>query len=454
MEPGSPRPPASLLRAFFNPAHPLELKSSEGGINGPGVFFDPVPLESFTALPQAVVAGPGAVRIPFDPDDALDRIVNERNTEHIRPLYTFSPFESHLIPAFMRWLLLRNDVRARLMSHTAFPRWPAEPCAENIRALVRNACARAGAPVEPAPFWPGGAKYAAALTHDIDSIDVWKNGLWKPFAEMEEAHGLRSSWHICTDHLKCAERAVEELARRGHEIGWHGPRHDYRLAWMPERERASIIKKTLPFFVRFGVRGFRSPNYLRTPALFGSLQGIFGYDSSSLDTAAEPFHPRTRTGCSTVFPFFRGNLLEMPITVPDSLTIRCLAGDDADSVSSVQAAKIEWIKSVGGMALAITHPERWISMRPAPFTAYRAALAEIRADPHEGVLPQDPTYLSWTLAASAPLPMPERQALLEADDAATRLELVTELLRSELRAMNVIPSLPTTEVARTRWSPN
>ena len=90
----------------------------------------------------------------------------------------------------------------------------------------------------------------------------------------------------------------------------------------------------------------------------------------------------------------------------------------------------------------------------ATFTAYRAALAEIRADPHEGALPADPSYLSWTLAASAPLPMPERQALLEADDARVRLQLVTDLLRTELRAMNVIPSLPATEVARTRWSPN
>jgi hypothetical protein len=32
--------------------------------------------------------------------------------------------------------------------------------------------------------------------------------------------------------------------------------------------------------------------------------------------------------------------------------------------------------------------------------------------------------------------------------------MVTDLLRAELRAMNVIPSLPATEVARTRWSPN
>lgn len=90
----------------------------------------------------------------------------------------------------------------------------------------------------------------------------------------------------------------------------------------------------------------------------------------------------------------------------------------------------------------------------ATFSAYRAALADIRADPYAGSLPRDPSYLSWTLAACAPLPMPERQALLEAEDAAERLILVTDLLRTELKAMNVIPSLPATEVARTRWSPN
>jgi len=380
MEQGSPRPPASLLRTFFNPAHPLELKPVGDGIRGPGVFYDPVPLAGFTALPEAVVAGPGAVRIPFDPEDALDRLVTERGRGNIRPLYTYSPFESHLMPATLRWLLLHRDVRARLLDRNAFPRWPAEPCAENIRALVLDACARAGSPAVPAPFWPEGRKYASALTHDIDSLDVWKNGLWKPFAELEESHGLRSSWHVCTNHLKWAERAVEELAHRGHEIGWHGPRHDYRIAWMPERQRAAAIEKASSFFTRYGVRGFRSPNYLRSPALFDSLEGVLGYDSSSLDTAAEPFHPRTRTGCSTVFPFFRGNLLEMPITIPDGLTIRCLTGEDADSISTVQSAKIEWIKSVGGMALAITHPERWISMRPAPFTAYRRLVEKVAGD--------------------------------------------------------------------------
>ena len=99
-------------------------------------------------------------------------------------------------------------------------------------------------------------------------------------------------------------------------------------------------------------------------------------------------------------------------------------------------------------------PESVLERARVAFTAYRAALAEISSDPYSGTLPRDPTYLSWTLAALAPLPMSERQALLEAEDATERLVLVTHLLRTELRAMNVIPSLPATEVARTRWSPN
>ena len=96
---------------------------------------------------------------------------------------------------------------------------------------------------------------------------------------------------------------------------------------------------------------------------------------------------------------------------------------------------------------------RWSAAR-ARFTAYRLALSEVASDPYRGGLPTDPAYLSWVLAACAPLPMSERQQLLEASDAEERLVLVTELLRSELQAMNVITSLPATEVARTRWSPN
>ena len=99
-------------------------------------------------------------------------------------------------------------------------------------------------------------------------------------------------------------------------------------------------------------------------------------------------------------------------------------------------------------------PDEIVERARATFAAYRVALGSIRSDPYPGDLPRDPAYLSWTLAAVAPLPMHERQSLLEAEDPGIRLAMVTDLLRTELRAMNVIPSLPATEVARTRWSPN
>lgn len=98
--------------------------------------------------------------------------------------------------------------------------------------------------------------------------------------------------------------------------------------------------------------------------------------------------------------------------------------------------------------------EEIVERARALVAAYRSALAQVRGDLLPAVLPRDPTYLSWTLAALTPLPMPDRQSLLEAEDASSRLVLASDLLREELRAMNVIPSLPATEVARTRWSPN
>ena len=99
-------------------------------------------------------------------------------------------------------------------------------------------------------------------------------------------------------------------------------------------------------------------------------------------------------------------------------------------------------------------PAEVLDRARATFTAFRAAMTELQGDPFSGTLPRDPDYLAWTLSALTPLPMAERQSLLEAADTTERLELVTRLLTEELRAINVIPSLPATQVARTAWSPN
>lgn len=89
------------------------------------------------------------------------------------------------------------------------------------------------------------------------------------------------------------------------------------------------------------------------------------------------------------------------------------------------------------------------------FELYRGELSEMRGGPVlTGVLPADPTYLSYSLAATCLLSQNQRQELLEAPDALTRLRMLRSSLREEMRAMRALPSLPATEVARTRWSPN
>jgi Lon protease-like protein len=88
------------------------------------------------------------------------------------------------------------------------------------------------------------------------------------------------------------------------------------------------------------------------------------------------------------------------------------------------------------------------------YEAYREVLLAMDREPPSGELPHDPAYLSWALAALSPLTIGQRQELLEAEDAEGRLRMVTEVLRGELRTMQVFPSLPATDIARTRWSPN
>jgi Lon protease-like protein len=91
----------------------------------------------------------------------------------------------------------------------------------------------------------------------------------------------------------------------------------------------------------------------------------------------------------------------------------------------------------------------------ATFEEYRDQLSALRGGPVlAGPMPRDPTYLSYSLAATCLLSQDERQGLLEAPDAGTRLAMLRHSLREEMRAMRAIPSLPATEVARTRWSPN
>ncbi len=89
------------------------------------------------------------------------------------------------------------------------------------------------------------------------------------------------------------------------------------------------------------------------------------------------------------------------------------------------------------------------------FNVYRSTIEQMRGDDVlEGDSPTDPVDLSYTLAAALVLTLAERQTLLEAPDVMTRLRLGTAMMRSEIRAITAVPSLPATSLLRTQWSAN
>jgi Lon protease-like protein len=125
--------------------------------------------------------------------------------------------------------------------------------------------------------------------------------------------------------------------------------------------------------------------------------------------------------------------------------------DSMDTSGAYLVGAVEMLEDEPG-AVA---PDQEAARTLSTFEAYRAQLSELRgAEALPGALPRDPTYLSYTLAATCLLTLRERQALLETDTARERLIMLRFSMREEMRAMHAVPSLPATEVARTAWSPN
>ncbi|MBX6767315.1 MAG: LON peptidase substrate-binding domain-containing protein, partial [Actinomadura rubrobrunea] len=77
------------------------------------------------------------------------------------------------------------------------------------------------------------------------------------------------------------------------------------------------------------------------------------------------------------------------------------------------------------------------------YQLYRHRLAAAGAEVAEPVdLPEDPVRLSYLIAAAVVLDGPEKQRLLEAEDAARRLRIERELLARETRLLDMLPTVP------------
>lgn len=69
-------------------------------------------------------------------------------------------------------------------------------------------------------------------------------------------------------------------------------------------------------------------------------------------------------------------------------------------------------------------------------------------------LPDDPSVLSYLVAAAVVLDTPTKQRLLEAPDTASRLTRELRILRTESAVVRKLPSLPAVDLTRQPTSPN
>ena len=69
-------------------------------------------------------------------------------------------------------------------------------------------------------------------------------------------------------------------------------------------------------------------------------------------------------------------------------------------------------------------------------------------------LPSDPIVLSYLVAAALVLDLSDKQRLLAAPDAATRLGLELMVLRREAAIIRRLPSLPAVDLPRSPYAPS
>jgi peptidoglycan/xylan/chitin deacetylase (PgdA/CDA1 family) len=316
-----------------------------------------------------IVRTGGEIRLPFDPDEAL---LNLRREAYVRAggraaarraYYRVRP----LLPRPAQ--LAARRAFARVQARATFPAWPVETAADDLARLVLALAAEAaGGPLPTTPAWPHGHDWALVLTHDVETASGL--GAVEPLRRLEERYGYRSSWNLVPERYRTPDELVAELGDAGHEIGVHGLRHDGR-----DLASLRLLERRLPRIraaaERWGAVGFRAPATQRRWEWMPLLG--FEYDSSYPDT--DPYEPQAG-GCCTWLPFFNGDLVELPITVPQDHTVFEILGREDEEL---WVEKIEFLRSRGGMALVLTHPD-YLPPGSRAFGAYERLLARYADD--------------------------------------------------------------------------
>lgn len=311
---------------------------------------------------------------------AFERWTDSAKTGGLPPLALELFYRAkRLIPRRLQLALRRVLIRRQGLPR--FPRWPFESAGHDLlRLAILDVLLERDVDAVRFPwFWPGGARAAVALTHDVESEQGVVDSL--AVAAWEEEWGFRSSFNVVGEWYPIDMSCISELRERGHEIGSHAIRHDRSLFSSREEflRQLPLLEESAE---RLGAVGFRSPATHRVVDWLPELP--FAYDCTM--PHSDPYEP-IPGGTATVWPFFHGDIVELPYTAPQDHTLFNLLGHRDGGLWKQQLTQI---LGCAGLLQLITHPDPDYLGRPRTGHAYRDLLETIaRRDDVWVALPRD-----------------------------------------------------------------
>jgi len=286
---------------------------------------------------------------PVDPAYYLEERFarRPRSARSLTLFYRLKP----LIPRRAQILARRaraRRLRRRHSSEGRFPRWPIEPVLVTWREaqLRKQLRESADGRVPVLGLWPYSHRFAYVLTHDVEG----PRGLAQiePLLGIEARHSMVSAWFLVADDYPVKPGLLDRLQAAACEVGLHGLHHDGRLF-----ESRKGFERQLPeihsYLREWGAEGFRSPGAHRHADWMPELGS--SYDSSFHDT--DPFDAQPG-GCCSILPYFLGDLVELPITLPHDFTLFELLGERD---IGLWREKVSWIVEHGGLVNVLVHPD-------------------------------------------------------------------------------------------------
>lgn len=297
------------------------------------------------------------VHLPFDPGQIVDNLRRERYVNHtgakqgrivdhpaVRKAYYAV---RDLLPVSIRRHL--QKVYLGGWRKLQFPNWPVDFTVDNIHEEVLRLAMKAGG-VRRVPFiwfWPQGAPSCLIMTHDVETAAG--RDFTADLINLDHSYGIKASFQVIPEkRYEVPDEYVQHMRSRGFEFNVHDLNHDGQLY----QERGLFLQraqKINEYIKKFGAKGFRAGVMYRNLDWYDAYE--FSYDMSMPNVAhLEP----QRGGCCTVFPYFVGKILEIPLTTCQDYSLFQILNDYSIDLWKQQIALI---RKRNGLISFIAHPD-------------------------------------------------------------------------------------------------